>query len=138
MSVGGYHNIGCFDLVSTPITTAVTAAVQNVVNNLDGMSAVTLVAVLTYTSGGTTAAVKAQTTLDNGVTWLDIAEFNFTTSAATFYANISGVTNLANTTYAALGTAGVNASLLGNQLRGILTTTGTYVGTNLTLFASVR
>jgi hypothetical protein len=54
------------------------------------------------------------------------------------YANLSGLTPKSNVAYAALASAGVNDGLLGNQLRVVITSVGTYANTTLSVRASLR
>lgn len=129
---------GRYDLVAAGITTPLTGAAQTAIDSLDGMTAVTLEAQFQYGSGGTSASAVVQTTMDNGSNWRDVARFDFTTASATKYANLSGLSAKAVTAYVALGSDSVNDGYLGNQLRVVLTTVGTYANTTLAIRASVR
>lgn len=125
-------------LVSTGITTALSSQAQTAITSLDGVTAATIEANFQYGSGGTSTAVIVQTTLDGGTTWRDVARFDFTTSTDVRYATLSGLTPKSNVAYAALGAAGVNDGLLGNQLRAVITSVGTYANTTLSVRASLR
>lgn len=127
-----------YTLAALGITAALTAQAQTPIDDLDGMTAVSLEVAFLYGSGGSTAKVWVQTTFDDGVTWRDIAEFDFTTASATKVANLSGLLSKAVTAYAALATEGVMDGVLGDRLRAVVTTTGTYVNTTLAVRASVR
>lgn len=127
-----------YSLASLAITTALSAQAQTAIEDLDGMTAVTLEAVFGYGSGGTSAAVTIQTSLDGGTTWRDIARFDFTTASATKVANLSGLLSKAVTAYAALGSEGVLDGILGDALRVVVTSVGTYANTTLSIRASVR
>lgn len=129
---------GVYTLAALGITTALSASAQTAIDDLDGMMAVTLEVAFAYGSGGTTCKVWVQTTFDDGVTWRDIAEFDFTTASAVKVANLSGLLSKAVTAYAALASEGVIDGVLGNQLRAVVTTTGTYANTTLAVRASVR
>lgn len=129
---------GVATLATKTLTTAVTAEVQSAVSNLSGMSGLTVEASFTYGSGGTTAAVVVQTSMDGGTVWRDVAYFAFTTATAVKYANVSGLTPKVAAAYAALAADGINDGLLGDRLRAVITSTGTYVGTTLAVRASVR
>jgi hypothetical protein len=131
-------NVGVYTLASRAITTALTSEAQTAITDLDGMTAVTLEANFAYGSGGTTANVIAQTSCDGGTAWRDVVRFDFTTATRVAYANLSGLTYKAVATYSALGSEGQNDGLLCNRLRAVITSTGTYVNTTLTLRASVR
>ena len=67
-----------------PITTALTGNTALAGEIQTGhISDIVFTAKFTYGSGGTTAKAYVQTTLDGGVSWIDIASFAFTTSSAT-------------------------------------------------------
>jgi len=131
-------NPGVYTLASVAITAPLTASVQTPIVNLEGLTGVTLDVAFGYGSGGTTAVVVVQTSSDGGTIWRDVAYFAFTTASASKYANLSGLTPKSVAAYAALAMDGVNDGLLGDQLRAVITTTGTYVGTTLAVRASVR
>jgi len=127
-----------YTLASLAITTALSAQAQTAVEDLDGMTAVTLEAVFGYGSGGTSCSVVVQTSLDGGSNFRDIARFDFTTASATKLANLSGLLSKAVTAYAALGSEGVLDGILGDALRVVVTSVGTYANTTLSVRASVR
>jgi hypothetical protein len=129
---------GIYTLASKAITTALTANEQTAIVDLDGMEAANLIFEFLYGSGGTTAMALVQTSFDGGTTWLDIARADFTTAAAKKYCNLQAIAAKAMTTYAALSSEGLNDGLLGNRLRCVITTTGTYVNTTLAVRASVH
>ncbi len=129
---------GIYTLFAGAITTALTSEASDAIVDLDGMNAATLVAKLGYGSGGTSIAAVVQTSLNGGTTWLDVARFDFTTSSATKTANLSGLTAKGVAAYAALGSEGVTDGLLGDRLRAVITSVGTYVNTTLDIRASVR
>ncbi len=132
------ENPGLYTLFAGEITTALTNEASEAIVDLDGMNAVSLVAKLGYGSGGTSIAAKVQVSLD-GTTWLDVARFDFTTASATKVANLSGLTAKSAAAYAALGSEGVNDGLLGDRLRAVITSVGTYAGgTTLDIRAAVR
>ena len=132
------ENPGVYTLVALGLTVAQTAAAQTPVTSLDGLTAVTLEAELLGGSGGSTASLVAQTSFDGGSTWLDIARFDFTTSAAKKWAVIEGLAARAVAAYSALAAEGVNNGILGDRLRGVVTSTVTYTNTTVSLRASVR
>ena len=70
-------------LLNQAITTALTGSASTAlqVQGQMGVESATIQANFTYGSGGTTAAVWVQTSLDGGTTWVDIANFAFTTSS---------------------------------------------------------
>lgn len=127
-----------YTLASLSITTALTDSAQTAIEDLDGMTAVTIEANFAYGSGGTTCKAWVQTSFDGGTTWRDIAEFDFTTATRVAVANLSGLLSKAVTAYAALTSEGVTDGVLGDRLRVKVTSTGTYVNTTLSVRASVR
>lgn len=131
-------NPGTYALVALGITVPLAASAQASIANLDGMTALTLIATFGYGSAGTTASVTVQTSADGGTTWLDIARFDFTTASAKKVANLSGLLSKAVAAYAALASEGVFDGVLGTQLRAVVTTTGTYVNSTLDVRAVAR
>jgi hypothetical protein len=127
---------------SGPITTAQTAvaSLADVLALGDSPgSGVVLEAEFAYGSGGTTVTAYVQTTLDDGVTWFDVACFQFTTDSANVAMCIrrttSQLTPVALTDGALTANTAVDG-LLGSSLRVKLTTVGTYAGaTSLNIWA---
>lgn len=127
-----------FNLGDQAITTALTNEVitdgvssagvaQAFIDNLGRPTAMTVFANFTYGSGGTSAALVIQTSLD-GTNWIDIARFDFTTASRAARANLSGLTPVVAATVAALGSEGQTDGILGDRFRAKLTTVGTYAG----------
>lgn len=84
-----------------------------------------------YGSGGTTADAYIQTSFDGGLTWCDVAQFHFTTSAARKAFNLNSqtpVTTQATPTDGSLAANTAVDGLLGAMLRVKYATTGTYGG----------
>lgn len=127
-----------YDLAVLAVTAAQTNAVQTAIDNLDGMSSANVLAEVLGATGGSTLSVKVQTTFDGGTTWLDIARFDFTTTAGKKYCTLNAAATKAVTAYAALASEGVNDGLLGDELRAIVTSTGTYTDTTLSVRVSVH
>lgn len=132
-------NQGTFDLGSVTITAAVTnlvittgtspaGASQAFLDRFEGIENALLYVGFVYGSGGTTAILKVQTTI-NDVEWIDIARFDFATTNRSAVANLSALLSKAVTTIAALSAEGVNDGVLAPKFRATLTTTGTYGGT---------
>lgn len=147
------QNPGVYNLGDRAITTALTGEVitdgtsaagedQAFIDRLDGMTAATISARFSYGSGGTSCKVWVQTSLDQGVTWVDIACFAFTTSSAHKMTNLSAALETANQLTPTDGALADNTnvdSILGDRLRVKITTTGTYAGsTTLAVRAAVR
>lgn len=117
-------------VASTVITTAITGVVVGGAITLAGMKYLTCQAIFTYGSGGTTAKFWVQTTLD-GVTWIDLMSFAFTTATATKVSAVVWSTALAAGITPGSGLLADNtilSGLLGEQFRVLGTSTGTYGG----------
>jgi len=132
------NNAGIFTLAALQIGAAKPLALLTPIEDLDGMTAVTLEANFQYGSGGATCSAIVVTSFDGGVTWRHVARFDFATAAAVKTANLSGLLSKAVAAYADLASEGVNDGLLGDQLAVYLVSTGTYVNTTLSVRASVR
>lgn len=130
-------NPGIYTLAALSITTALTGSAQTAIS-LDGATAVSIECNFQYGSGGTTASGVIQTTFDGGTTWRDVARCDFTTSTRVAYANLSGLTYKAVATYSALSSEGQNDGLIGDHLRAVITSTGTYANTVLSIRVSAR
>jgi len=120
-------------LLNLTITGAITAQTSTAlqVQGQMGVESITLQANFTYGSGGTTATVWVQTSLDGGLTWVDIANWAFTTSSLRSVATLSALTPVTTVYTATDGTLGSNTckdGILGHQYRTKTTTTGTYAG----------
>ena len=117
-------------LISETITTALAAVIRGSTSGLYGMKNIAIEANFVSGSGGTTAKVWIQTSLDGGSNWIDIANFAFLLASA------RKVTTLALATAAATitptdGSLGDDLEvdgILGDMIRAKLTTTGTYAG----------
>ncbi|MGL3208304.1 hypothetical protein [Bradyrhizobium sp. BR 1433] len=135
-------NPGDYTLAALGVTTALSGSAQTSIQDLEGMNAATIEAQFAYGSGGTSAKVWIQTTLDAGQTWLDIACLAFTTSSGTKIINLSGLTPVTTAivpTDGAMSDNTVQDGILGSALRAKITTVGTYAGsTSLSVRASVR
>jgi hypothetical protein len=84
-----------------------------------------------YGSGGASVDVYLQTSLDGGLTWIDIANFHFTTSPATAIYNLSAATPKTTAVTPTDGSLAANTSvdgILGAQFRAKLVSVGTYAG----------
>lgn len=123
-----------FIVPSTPITIALTKAPTGLVlKNLEpGPYNALISAEFSYGSGGTTCDAYVQTTIDDGLSFFDVANFHFTTSAGKGAFNLSSLTPV--TTQLTVFNNGALTSntavdgIIGSQWRVILTTTGTYAG----------
>jgi hypothetical protein len=129
-----------FSLVpSTVITTAITGVVVGPAVALSAKY-LTCQAIFTYGSGGATAKFWVQTSIDGGVTWIDIMSFAFTTATLTKVSAVVWSTALAAAVTpgsAALADNTILSGLLGDQIRVLGTTTSTYGGsTSIAISAS--
>jgi hypothetical protein len=91
----------------------------------------TLQANFTYGSGGTSVDAYVQTSIDGGTTWIDVAEFHFTTASERYAYNIQSATSVTSEYTATDGTLSANTSkdgIFGNQWRVKYTSSGTYAG----------
>lgn len=131
-------NVGVFTLANLSIGAALSAEAQSAIIELDGMTAVTLVFEFAYGSGGTSVGAVVQTTFDGGTTWVDIARADFLVATRKAICNLEGLLSKAVTSYAVLSAEGVNDGVLGDQLRCVVTSVGTYANTTLAVRASVR
>lgn len=118
-------------LLSTTITSPVSAQVGGTVSSLYDKNVLAAVANFDYGSGGGTARVWVQTTFDEGESWVDVANFTFTNSDALKAAALGhpthGTANFA-VTDGSLADNTIAAVPVGNLVRTKLTTTGTYGG----------
>lgn len=125
-------------LALTP-TTAVSAQVSAPLTFIDGAPRnVEIQGNFTYGSGGTSADAWVQTTIDGGVTWIDIANFHFTTASARFSYNLSSLTPVTTEYTPTDGTLSANTAkdgIIGQGMRVKYTTVGTYAGSSLTVTA---
>ncbi len=125
------------------ITTAVSAT-RVIYGKLPaGTNRLALEAIFTYVaSAATSVTAYVQTSLDGGTTWIDIANFAFTTSTASKMANLSGstpVTTLGTPGDAALSSNTVVDGIIGDMIAVKYVTVGTYgAGTNLKINAVAR
>lgn len=119
-------------LLNQTLAAAVTGTTPDgiVVSPNPRIESLTLQAVITVAGGGTTAKAWVQTSIDGGVTWMDIANFAFTTSTATraYHLTAAAVTSIATPSDATLADNTAVNGFLGEQFRVKLTTTGTYTG----------
>lgn len=128
---------GVYSLAALQIGAAQTALALTAIDNLEGMQSASLDVIFAYGSGGTSAFVVIQTTLD-GVNWRDIARFDFTTASLVKTANLTANASKAIGTHGVLSSEGVIDNFFGNRLRAVLTSTGVYVNTALSVQVAVR
>ena len=128
-------------LLDLDITAAVSATAVAGDNALYAMQGLALEASFDSGTGGTSAKAYVQTSLDQGVTWIDIACFAFTTSDAVSVGNLSArtpVTTLFAPADGALADNSVKDGVLGDRLRVKYVTVGTYTAANLKIYATPK
>lgn len=130
-------------LINQPITTAQAIAVVpgGPLSLVDAPTSLCVQANFTYGSGGATVNAYVQTTIDNGATWVDIAQFSFTTASARVLFNLNSQTSVTAQYTATDGTLTANTvkdGILGPLFRVKLVTTGTYAGTTLRIDVSAQ
>lgn len=131
MSGGQHLNLLGSGTASLAITTAVTASLSPVVKLPSWTTGLTLYATFTYGSGGTSADCYVQTSFDGGVTWMDIAEFGFTTASAKKVMTVIALVSVLTPTTPGDGALTANTALsgfIGDRIRVKYTTVGTYAG----------
>jgi hypothetical protein len=130
---------GTFSLGDFSIGAAATQ-IGDVVDDLSGALAITLSARLAYGSGGTSCYAVVETSLDQGVTWVQIARFDFTTSGLQKLLTVSGLTpRIAAANAGSLSADTALDGTIGDRLRATVVSTGTYAGsTVLSVRANVR
>lgn len=124
-------------LLDKSITAAETAATGNHYP-LTHARSIAIQANFTYGSGGTTAKFWVQTSLDNGLTWNDIACFAATTANLRRVFNLSAltpVTTINTPTDGVLADNTCNDGIVGSLIRVKYTTTGTYAATTIKITA---
>lgn len=125
---------GIVSLGDFAITTAATQTGDDTSDDdidLDGMLAATFSIRLAYGSGGTTVRAFIQTSINQGVTWIDIACVLMTTAAEHQVINLSGLTpktTQVTPTDGALADDTAIDGILGDRFRVKVVSTGTYAG----------
>lgn len=120
-------------LLSLPaITTALTALVTGSTKLFGAPRNLTVQANFVYGSGGTSVDAYLQTSLDGGATWIDVANFHFTTSSGIKIYTLSALTPKTTAVTPTDGSLTANTAVdgvLGPMFRVKYTTVGTYGGT---------
>ncbi len=128
MQSSGILNLG--DLTITAAGTQVGEWVES----LEGLTALTFQARLAYGSGGTSVKVYLQTSIDQGVTPIDIACLAFTTAGAVKAINLSGLTpktTFVTPTDGTLADDTVVDGIMGDRLRVKVLSVGVYAGSTV-------
>lgn len=101
-----------------------------------GILGLSVQVVFTYGSGGTSAKTYLQTSMDQAVTWQDVAAIGMFTTSTTTLLNLSKltpVTTFRSPTTLALTTGTANDGVMGDRFRFVTVTVGTYANTTLTM-----
>ncbi len=125
MNGPGVLSLGDFTITTPATQTGVT------VDGLDGMVAVTLQVRLAYGSSGTLINVYCQTSLDQGTTYLDLANVLLGTASEVAIINLSGLTPRTTQimpTDGALPDDTCVDGVLGDRFRAKIVSQGTYAG----------
>jgi hypothetical protein len=126
-------NPGVSVLAAAAVTVPLTAQAFSPIDDLDGIQAANLLCEMTGGTAGTSIDVLAQTSFDDGTTWLDVAHFTFNNTGSKKYVVLNALASKAVTAYSALGAEGVNDGLLGDMMQAVITTVGTYTNTTIAL-----
>ena len=117
-----------------PITTAQTIAQQGKTFKLpDNAVGITVEANFVYSGGGTSVKAFIQTSLDGGATWTDVMCFSYTTASGRKVLSVSDITPITTAVVPTTGTLTANTAvsgIVGDRIRAMVVTTGTYTGTN--------
>lgn len=145
----GVYNLG--DVAVAAINAATVATVvtsgndangnaQAFLDNFEGMVAATIQANFNWGAGGTSLKVMIETTLDQGVTWLEVARFAFATASAEKVFNLIGAKEaLAAVTPGAQSDDVAVSGIFGDRWRAKILAVGTYTGnTSLSLRINAR
>jgi hypothetical protein len=102
---------------------------QAFIGRLEGMLSATLQLNFTYGAGGTNLRAMVETTLDDGLTWIEILRALFTTASKEILVNLSALTPKATLVVpASLSDDTALDGILGNRMRVKITSTGIYTG----------
>lgn len=130
-------------LAPLTIGDAVAATATTPKTGLGGMKYLVVTGVFLYGSGGTDAIARVQTSIDGGLSWIDIASLGFLTAASKKVSVVT--TQIAPAAQAAVYTDGslaVNTiiqGVLGDRLRVKYVTTGNYADvTSLAVYAIAK
>jgi hypothetical protein len=110
---------------------AIAALPASLLQLVDAPSSIAVQANFTYGSGGTSVDAYLQTSLDGGSTWIDIAQFHFTTASARFAYNLNSQTPVTTEYTPTDGTLTANTAkdgFVGPLYQVKLASTGTYAG----------
>ncbi len=127
------------NLLSLNLTAALAVATTNPIRLAGAPRNLTVQGNFNYGSGGTSVDAYVQTSVDLGLTWTDIAQFHFTMASARFLFNLSAATPKTSQVTPTDGTLAANSAvdgILGGMLRVKYQSSGTYVGSTLSIDAA--
>lgn len=129
-------------LCNQAITTPVTGLVSEPAEGFGDVTALTVVAQFVAMGGGTAVDLWVQTSIDQGVTWIDIAHFSWAAASVVVAVNVSGLVSITAPVAITDGGLAVNSvreGILGDRYRTKITSIGTYAGgTRATVNVSPR
>lgn len=97
-----------------------------------GVGSLTLSSRLAYGSGGETVIVVIETSLNQGQTSIPIARFDFDTEGLEKVVNLSATTPITSPlSVEALDAEGTNDGIIGDRLRAVVESAGTYAGSTV-------
>jgi hypothetical protein len=132
MALGGaVHTSGQYGNMTAATIAAAETVTTTPIESLTGAKYLVAQAKFVYAAGGTTCKAFVQTSLDQGVTWIDIMCFAFTTATASKVSAVSSDIALTAGTTPGDGTLADNTivnGLLGDRFRVKYISTGTYTG----------
>lgn len=106
----------------------------------DGANYLAAEAKFVYAAGGTTFKAWIQTSLDGGVTWIDVMSFAFATTTASKVSAVVSTTALAagaTPSDGALADNTILSGLIGDRIRVKWTSTGVYSGATTIVIVAV-
>lgn len=120
-------------LYSATLTTAIAGVGQTPVIGIVPFKYLALFAKFVYGSGGTSADAYVQSSIDGGVTWFDVANFHFLTTSGNKMSAVVWDPATAFTAGTTPGSAALAANtvlngIIGDRVRCLITTVGTYAG----------
>lgn len=116
-------------LCDLAVTSALAGTTTAVKDGFGDVTALTVTGQFTRIGGGATVDVWVQTSIDQGLTWIDIANFHWTVASAAVAVNVSGLVSITAPvaiTDGALAANTVREGILGDRFRTKITSTGTY------------
>ena len=134
------NNPGFFSLGNFTVAAAGTQCSPLQITNLQGINAATFQVRFAYGSGGTQTNVYIQTSIDQGQSWFDIANIEFTTSSGVDVINLSGLDKLTTPTAPtnlALANNTVLDGPMGDRLQACVVSQGTYGGQTLVAVSGI-